>query len=137
MVEPETITATLTSTGTVSSPPLNVTPAPAYTVSASSSKPRSIFTLKHNKNGELEFSSNRKIIRISIDHSTETYNSTGGWKAITNINADIIPTNSDVLKQVEEDVYNAQTRAVLHAPIASSKGKKWWQFGKQQKRERA
>jgi len=51
-----------------------------------------------------------------IDHSTETYKNKTDWKAATNIKADTIPTNTNVLKQMKRDVSDSQTNTVPHAP---------------------
>jgi hypothetical protein len=120
-----TETATLVTTGAM--PPDS--PAPVYTPSSTVSTPSSVFTLRHTKDGKVELTANRKIIRITLGHSTETFKE-GTYKLITNVTADIIPTNNEVLQQVVQDVYNDQTQAVLHAPDKKKEGSKKWWFGK-------
>lgn len=94
--------------------------SPAYTLTSKrelkeEKKPSSVFTLRHTPDGELELTSNRKIIRLTLETNFNDEAPAVQWKWSTKISADVIPTNSDVLKQVEQDVYNDQTKAVLHA----------------------
>lgn len=133
---------------------ISAEPSPAYTLTSKKlqfkeeKKPSSVFTLRHTPEGELEFTSNRKIIRLTIETKYNKDAQPSGWQSSTVIKADVIPTNSDVIKQVEQDVYNAQTKAVLHADRVwdekKAKGEKkkktieegapkkrsWWSFTK-------
>lgn len=97
-------------------------PSPAYALTQKKEKskedkqPSSVFTLRYTPSGDLEFTSNRKVIRMNIWIKGNKEENSNAWKDCnTTIKAEIIPTNSDVIKQVEQDVYNAQTQAVLHA----------------------
>lgn len=111
-------------------------PVPAYTPLSTKATPSSVFSLKPGKDGEVEFTANRKIIRVTVYHSTETYKE-GTYKTVTSIKGDIIPTNQEVLDQVLKDVVNDQTQPVLHSPKKAVKNvqtqvskKKWWKFGR-------
>lgn len=114
-----------------------VEPSPAYTSITKVAKqdkkekkdakePSSVFTLRTNSDGEVELTSNRKIIRLTIEHKFNNNHSGASdrWSSDTLIKADVIPTNSDVLKQVVQDVHNQETQSVLHAPHVFDKDKK-------------
>jgi len=57
-------------------------------------------------------------------------------KLMTIIKADI-PKNSDVLKQIENVVYNSLIEAALDALAPSSRPNKWWQFNDKGKSDKA
>lgn len=135
-----------------------VEPSPAYTSLTTDTKhkpkedkkPLSVFTIRHGPGGEMEFSSNKRIVRISVDHSYSARAGSELGDYVTNIKADIVPTNAEVIKQVEQDIHNAETKAVMYPDwlwadrrkkkqttvvenkdkVVAEKKRGWWSFGK-------
>lgn len=116
-------------------------PSPTYTLISKDKfkeekKPVSVFTLRHTIDGQLEFTSNRKIIRVNIDSSYTPEPIPTEWSCSTTIQADVILSFRDMIKhklwgrkkdKTEKDktdndkTENDKTEKDVEAPVKENK----------------